>query len=51
MKAEDFPDFSTDISFKPPRKSPLDGIEFDGRQPNAYLDRFPIGLKGAEVVQ
>ncbi|MCC6295531.1 MAG: ABC transporter substrate-binding protein [Pseudomonadales bacterium] len=51
MKAEDFPDFSTDISFKPPRKSPLDGIEFDGRQPNAYLDQFPIGLKGAEVVQ
>lgn len=51
MKAEDFPDLGADISFKPPRKSPLDGIEFDGRKPNAYLDQFPIGLKGAEVVQ
>ncbi len=51
MKATDFPDFSQDIGFKPPRKSPLDGIEFDGRKPNAYLDQFSIGLKGAETVE
>ncbi|MGK2915791.1 MAG: CmpA/NrtA family ABC transporter substrate-binding protein [Porticoccaceae bacterium] len=49
MKAEDFPDFSKDISFKPPRKSPLDSIEFDGHKPNAYLDQFAIGLKGADT--
>ena len=29
----------------------LDGIEFDGRQPNAYLEKFAIGLKGAQKVE
>lgn len=48
MKASDFPDLSKDFSFKPPRKGPLDGIEFDGRKPNAYLNQFAIGLKGNE---
>ena len=51
LQAADFWDFGVDISFKPPRKSPLDGVEFDGHKPNAYLEQFPIGLKGAEVVQ
>jgi nitrate/nitrite transport system substrate-binding protein len=48
MKASDFPDLGKDFLFKPPRKSPLDGIEFDGRKPNAYLNQFAIGLKGNE---
>ena len=28
----------------------IDGIPFDGRTPNAYLESLPIGLKGAQVV-
>jgi nitrate/nitrite transport system substrate-binding protein len=31
--------------FKPVDNSFIDGIEFDGRHPNAYLQKFPIGLK------
>ena len=32
--------------YKPPDSSFIDGITYDGRTPNAYLDTFPIGLKG-----
>ena len=28
----------------------IDGITFDGRQPNAYLELFPIGLKGSQKI-
>ena len=47
--ASDFP-FGTD-GFKPPQKEFIDGITYDGRQPNAYLAKFPIGLKNGEVVE
>ena len=40
----DFP-FGTD-GYRAPWKSKLDGIEFDGRQPSAYVDKFTLGLKG-----
>lgn len=28
----------------------IDAIPFDGRQPNAYIDSLPIGLKGEQIV-
>ena len=28
----------------------MDGIAYDGKQPNTYLDSLPIGLKGDQVV-
>ena len=28
----------------------LDGVVFDGREPNAYLESLTIGLKGTERV-
>jgi nitrate/nitrite transport system substrate-binding protein len=40
----DFP-AGTD-GFRPPTKDFIDGIEYDGRKPNAYLQKFAIGLKG-----
>lgn len=46
MKASDFPDFEKETFMKPPVKSPLDGIEYDGNKPNDYLEKFSIGLKG-----
>jgi nitrate/nitrite transport system substrate-binding protein len=45
----DFP-WDTD-GFRPPQSEFIDAITFDGREPNAYLERFAIGLKGdARVV-
>ena len=42
-QAEDFP-FDSD-GFKPANAEFIDGVEYDGRQPNTYLQQFPIGLK------
>jgi len=45
--ASDFPE--TD-GYRPPTSEFIDGIEYDGRQPNAYLDKLKIGLKGNDTV-
>jgi len=50
MQASDFPDFDKATFIKPPQKSPLDGIEYDGTKPNAYLNKFAIGLKGGDRI-
>jgi nitrate/nitrite transport system substrate-binding protein len=46
---EDFP-WNSD-GYQAPMKDHLEGIEFDGRKPNAYIDRFAIGLKANERVE
>jgi nitrate/nitrite transport system substrate-binding protein len=51
MAAEaDFP-WDTD-GFKAPTPAAdiIDGIGYDGRTPNAYLESLPIGLKGSQTV-
>jgi nitrate/nitrite transport system substrate-binding protein len=50
MAAADFPAFATESGFRPPQTEFIDGKVFDGSQPNAYLEQFPIGLKGDEVI-
>jgi len=45
MKASDFPDFVSEEGFRNPQKHFIDDIVYDGKQPNAYLKKFPIGLK------
>ncbi|RBP53456.1 CmpA/NrtA family ABC transporter substrate-binding protein [Arenicella xantha] len=45
LSADEFPDFATESGFKPEQTEFIDGISFDGRQPNAYLEKFAIGLK------
>jgi nitrate/nitrite transport system substrate-binding protein len=51
MTAADFPDFAKEQGFRKPKHTTfIDGIDFDARQPNAYLDRFTIGLKGAQKI-
>ncbi|GGB00224.1 CmpA/NrtA family ABC transporter substrate-binding protein [Agarivorans gilvus] len=45
IEASAFPDFATETGFKPPQKHFIDNIVYDGTQPNAYLDKFAIGLK------
>jgi nitrate/nitrite transport system substrate-binding protein len=47
-KREDFP-MDTD-GYRPPTREFIDGIEYDGRKPNAYLEQFAIGLKGTQQV-
>jgi nitrate/nitrite transport system substrate-binding protein len=44
--ASDFPEFATESGYKPPQKDFIDDITYDGTLPNAYLDKFNIGLKG-----
>jgi nitrate/nitrite transport system substrate-binding protein len=48
-KKTDFP-WGTD-GYRDPQTEFIDGITFDGRAPNAYIDKFPIGLKGNQVVK
>ncbi len=45
MNADEFPDFETEDGFKPPQPEFIDNITFDGGKPNAYLEKFDIGLK------
>jgi nitrate/nitrite transport system substrate-binding protein len=44
-KAVDFPEFATETGFKPAQTHFIDNIVYDGSQPNAYLEKFAIGLK------
>jgi nitrate/nitrite transport system substrate-binding protein len=44
----DFP-WATD-GYRAPQSEFIDGVVFDGRKPNEYLDKFPIGLKGKQRV-
>ena len=48
-KAEDFP-ADTD-GYKPATTDFIDGVSYDGRQPNAYIDSLSIGLKGRQKVE
>ncbi len=50
MDAADFPDFATEDGFKAPQTQFIDGITYDGTKPNEYLEKFSIGLKGAEQI-
>jgi nitrate/nitrite transport system substrate-binding protein len=49
-KATDFPDFASESGFRPVQDEFIDGIAFDGTKPNAYLAKFPIGLKNKDKV-
>jgi nitrate/nitrite transport system substrate-binding protein len=49
LRKEDVP-WETD-GFKSPTKDFIDGMEYDGRKPNAYIEGFAIGLKGQQKVE
>jgi nitrate/nitrite transport system substrate-binding protein len=46
----DFPWDSDGFKAPTPPEDIIDGIGFDGRTPNAYLDSLPIGLKSDQTV-
>jgi len=47
----DFPWDSDGYREPTPAADIIDGIAYDGRQPNAYIDALAIGLKGNQTVQ
>jgi len=52
MSAADFPDFAKEEGYRPVQATTfIDGIPFDGRKPNAYIDSFKIGLKGKDAAK
>ena len=51
FSAADFPDFATETGYRAPTDEFIDGIEYDGTQPNAYLAKFPIGLKAEDTLK
>ncbi len=48
LETSDFPEFAKEDGFRSPQTHFIDNIVYDGRQPNAYLEKFNIGLQGAE---
>jgi len=50
-KDADFPDFEKESGFRAPQTEFIDDITFDGTQPNDYLKKFNIGLKGSDIVK
>jgi len=49
LKKEDVPAGSD--GYKAPTKDFIDGVEYDGHKPNAYIDQFSIGLKGKQKLE
>lgn len=49
VEEADFPWDSDGYKAPTPAEDIMDGIAYDGKQPNAYLDSLIIGLKGDEV--
>ena len=45
MKADEFPDFDKEDGFKAPQTEFIDGVTYDGKKPNEYIEKFSIGLK------
>ena len=48
--AADFPFDSDGFKAPTPAADIIDGIGYDGRTPNAYLESLPIGLKGEQTI-
>ena len=48
-KKEDFP-WESD-GYRAPTAEAIDGVSYDGRKPNAYIDSLTIGLKNAQRVE
>ncbi len=47
-RKEDFP-WTTD-GYRAPTAENIDGVPYDGRKPNEYLNKFTVGLKGDQRV-
>ena len=50
-KKEDFPFDSDGYRDPTPAEDIIDGIPYNGRKPNAYIDSLPIGLKSKQIIE
>ncbi|MGQ7272958.1 CmpA/NrtA family ABC transporter substrate-binding protein [Marinobacter sp. V034] len=50
LPADAFPDLGAENFTRPHQGELIDGIAFDPKAPNAYIDSFDIGLKGNETL-
>ncbi|TNF37116.1 MAG: nitrate ABC transporter substrate-binding protein [Gammaproteobacteria bacterium] len=50
MQTSDFPDLNKTDGFRPPQSEFIDGVTYDGRKPNDYLQKFKIGLKDKDTI-
>jgi len=50
MKVSEFPNFAKETGYRKPQTQFIDGITYDGTQPNKYLQQLPIGLKGKDKI-
>jgi nitrate/nitrite transport system substrate-binding protein len=48
MSKSDFSDLVGEDGFRAPQKHFIDNIVYDGTQPNAYINKFKIGLKAGD---
>jgi len=48
VKASDFPDLDKESGYRKPQTHFIDNIVYDGTKPNAYINKFKIGLKGKQ---
>ena len=50
IKAEEFPDFNTLDGFRAPQTHFIDGLVYNGKSPNEYINKFVIGLKQGDRI-
>ncbi len=50
ISASEFPDFASEDGYRSPQTHFIDGIVYDGKQPNAYINKFDIGLKSGQTL-
>ncbi|WP_111497076.1 CmpA/NrtA family ABC transporter substrate-binding protein [Marinobacter bohaiensis] len=50
LPASAFPDMDAENFTRPDQGELIDGVVFDPKKPNAYIDSFEIGLKGNETL-
>lgn len=50
MTTADFPTLSTDDGFRTPQTHFIDGIVYNGKAPNEYINKFSIGLKAGDKI-
>ncbi|MDN3680306.1 CmpA/NrtA family ABC transporter substrate-binding protein [Vibrio tapetis subsp. quintayensis] len=48
--ADEFPDFKTEDGYRAPQTHFIDDIVYDGNEPNAYINKFEIGLKSGQTL-
>ncbi|WP_414630396.1 CmpA/NrtA family ABC transporter substrate-binding protein [Endozoicomonas arenosclerae] len=49
-KVSDFPNFAEEDGYRSPQTHFIDGIVYNGKKPNEYINKFSIGLKQGDKI-